>query len=111
MKSIGSVALLHPQDSLNNHPDNHHLLSTPHKSHRSYPSLTTGNKRPTPNKKINNRHTDSNNRSEFFAGSVFVDSPPPSSVPIPGFFTKNFVSGVKDDPTTELRRILGLNLS
>ncbi|KAJ0540740.1 hypothetical protein HanRHA438_Chr09g0376631 [Helianthus annuus] len=66
MKSIGSVALLHPQDSLNNHPDNHH------QSHRR--SI----KRPTPsNKKINNRHTDSNNRSEFFAGSVFVDSPPP----------------------------------
>ncbi|MFS8005515.1 hypothetical protein Hanom_Chr13g01238231 [Helianthus anomalus] len=99
MKSTGSVALLHPHDSLTNHPDNHHLLSTPHKSHRPI-------KRPTPiNKKINN---DSNNRSEFFAGSVFVDSPPPSSVPIPGFFTKNFV---KDDPTTQLRRILGLNLS
>ncbi|MFS8010006.1 hypothetical protein Hanom_Chr14g01291911 [Helianthus anomalus] len=106
MKSIGSVALFHPQDSLNNHPDNHHhLLSTPHKSYRR--SI----KRPTPNnKKINNLHTDSNNRSEFFAGSVFVDSPPPSSVPIPGFFTKNIVSGVKDDPTTQLRRILGLNL-
>lgn len=42
----------------------------------------------------------------FFAGSAFVDSPPPSSVPLPGFFTKNFV-----DPSTDLRRMLGLSLS
>ncbi|MFS7996785.1 hypothetical protein Hanom_Chr12g01133901 [Helianthus anomalus] len=45
----------------------------------------------------------------FFAGSAFVDSPPPSSLPLPGFFNKNF--GVKEDPTTDLRRILGLTLS
>lgn len=44
----------------------------------------------------------------FFAGSAFVDSPPPSSLPLPGFFTKNFV---KDDPSTDLRRMLGLSLS
>ncbi|XP_024994724.1 uncharacterized protein LOC112528057 [Cynara cardunculus var. scolymus] len=42
----------------------------------------------------------------FFAGSPFVDSPPPSSLPLPGFFTKNFV-----DPSTDLRRMLGLSLS
>ncbi|KAL4579318.1 hypothetical protein LXL04_015459 [Taraxacum kok-saghyz] len=47
----------------------------------------------------------------FFAGSAFVDSPPPSSLPLPGFFTKNFVTAVKDDPSTDLRRILGLSLS
>ncbi|CAH1454413.1 unnamed protein product [Lactuca virosa] len=48
----------------------------------------------------------------FFAGSAFVDSPPPSSLPLPGFFTKNFVTAaVKEDPSTDLRRILGLNLS
>lgn len=45
-----------------------------------------------------------NNMGVFFAGSVFVDSPPPSSVPLPGFFTK------KEDPSTDLQRILGLNL-
>ncbi|KAK1407884.1 hypothetical protein QVD17_39511 [Tagetes erecta] len=39
----------------------------------------------------------------FFAGSAFVDSPPPSSLPLPGFFSKN------EDPTTDLRRILGLS--
>ncbi|KAI3730023.1 hypothetical protein L6452_18699 [Arctium lappa] len=44
----------------------------------------------------------------FFAGSAFVDSPPPSSLPLPGFFTKNFV---KEDPSTDLRRMLGLSLS
>nr|GEW02037.1 hypothetical protein [Tanacetum cinerariifolium] len=27
----------------------------------------------------------------FFTGSAFVDSPPPSSIPLPGFFTKSFV--------------------
>lgn len=43
----------------------------------------------------------------FFAGSAFVDSPPPSSLPLPGFFTKNF----NQDPTTDLRRMLGLSLS
>lgn len=47
----------------------------------------------------------------FFAGSAFVDSPPPSSLPLPGFFTKNFVAAAKEDPSTDLRRILGLNLS
>ncbi|KAD5507961.1 hypothetical protein R6Q59_031344 [Mikania micrantha] len=46
----------------------------------------------------------------FFAGSVFVDSPPPSSLPLPGFFTKNFVADVKEDPSTDLRRMLGLSL-
>ncbi|KAK1423572.1 hypothetical protein QVD17_18876 [Tagetes erecta] len=49
----------------------------------------------------------SNNMADFFfAGSVFVDSPPPSSVPLPGFFTKNCA---KEDPTTDLRRMLGLS--
>ncbi|KAI3706850.1 hypothetical protein L6452_24867 [Arctium lappa] len=52
-----------------------------------------------------------NNRTEFFAGSAFADSPPPSSVPLPGFFTKNFVEAVRVDPTTDLRRILGLSLA
>nr|XP_043640017.1 uncharacterized protein LOC122611114 [Erigeron canadensis] len=44
----------------------------------------------------------------FFAGSAFVDSPPPSSVPLPGFFTKSFVK--EDDPSSDLRRILGLSI-
>lgn len=46
----------------------------------------------------------------FFAGSAFVDSPPPSSVPLPGFFTKSFVAAEKEDATTDLRRMLGLDL-
>ncbi|XP_024985864.1 uncharacterized protein LOC112521316 [Cynara cardunculus var. scolymus] len=52
-----------------------------------------------------------NKTTEFFAGSAFADSPPPSSVPLPGFFTKNFVAAASVDPTTDLRRILGLSLS
>ncbi|KAI3687139.1 hypothetical protein L1987_80830 [Smallanthus sonchifolius] len=47
----------------------------------------------------------------FFAGSAFVDSPPPSSLPLPGFFTKSFSGAVKEDPITDLRRMLGLSLS
>lgn len=44
-------------------------------------------------------------RAGFYAGSsMFVASPPPSSVPLPAFFTKKSVS----DPTSDLRRILGL---
>ncbi|KAI3821730.1 hypothetical protein L1987_09302 [Smallanthus sonchifolius] len=47
----------------------------------------------------------------FFAGSAFVDSPPPSSLPLPGFFTKSFSGAMKEDPSTDLRRMLGLSLS
>ncbi|XP_076917689.1 uncharacterized protein LOC143577850 [Bidens hawaiensis] len=43
----------------------------------------------------------------FFAGSAFVDSPPPSSLPLPGFFTKSYA--VKEDRSSDLRRILGLS--
>lgn len=50
------------------------------------------------------------NISDCFAGSAFSDSPPPSSVPLPGFFRKNIVAPVKDDATTNLRRIMGLSL-
>ncbi|KAI3706851.1 hypothetical protein L6452_24868 [Arctium lappa] len=50
------------------------------------------------------------NISDCFAGSAFSDSPPPSSVPLPGFFRKNLVAPVKEDATTNLRRILGLSL-
>lgn len=50
-----------------------------------------------------------NNMADFFfAGSAFVDSPPPSSVPLPGFFTKSFV---KEDASSDLRRMLGLSLA
>lgn len=39
----------------------------------------------------------------FYAGSsMFVASPPPSSVPLPAFFTKKSIN----DPTMDLRRIL-----
>ncbi|PWA90988.1 hypothetical protein CTI12_AA095140 [Artemisia annua] len=50
----------------------------------------------------------SNMAEFFFAGSAFVDSPPPSSVPLPGFFTKSFV---KEDASSDLRRMLGLSLA
>lgn len=46
------------------------------------------------------------NIAELYAGSGFFDSPPPSSLPLPAFFTKK----CKADPTADLRRILGLDL-
>jgi len=119
MKSMGGggVAILHPQDSYNNHVvDN--MFNTPNKSsHRNvkfnhHQNQNPDNRTRTQPKGKNNRNTKTvaaNNSNEFFAGFAFVESPPPSSVPLPAFFTKN-MSGT-DDPTTELRRILGLTLS
>ena len=43
--------------------------------------------------------------SGFYAGSAFFTSPPPSSVPLPGFFAKNKVA------TSDLLRMLRLNLT
>lgn len=58
------------------------------------------------------RLTESNNKiSAFYAGSAFFTSPPPSSVPLPAFFTKKCPAATKTvDPTTDLRRILRLDL-
>jgi hypothetical protein len=43
----------------------------------------------------------------FYAGaSAFVASPPPSSLPLPAFFTKKCVSAKTDDVASDLRRIL-----
>ncbi|WCJ30360.1 hypothetical protein M5689_011925 [Euphorbia peplus] len=47
--------------------------------------------------------------SGFYAGSAFVTSPPPSSLPLPAFFMKR-TAGIDDDATSDLRRILGLGL-
>ncbi|KAE8721737.1 Detected protein of unknown function [Hibiscus syriacus] len=47
----------------------------------------------------------------FHAGSAFITSPPPSSVPLPAFFTKKIGIALKDDVATNaLRRILRLDL-
>lgn len=43
----------------------------------------------------------------FYAGSAFFTSPPPSSLPVPAFFTKK---NNIDDATCDLRRMLGLSL-
>ncbi|KAK1429665.1 hypothetical protein QVD17_11879 [Tagetes erecta] len=80
------------------------MLTPPHKSNRRRRSPDKTLVKKNNAKIVYPEHTG----SEFFAGSVLVESPPPSSVPIPGFFAKNFVSVGKDDATTELRRILGL---
>ena len=40
----------------------------------------------------------------IYAGSAFVASPPPSSVPVPAFLGKNGAA------TSDLRRLLGLDL-
>ncbi|KAK6274162.1 hypothetical protein POUND7_011245 [Theobroma cacao] len=62
------------------------------------------------------RLTESNSNSNkvvaaaFYAGSAFITSPPPSSVPMPAFFTKKSSVAVKnDDATSDLRRILRLD--
>ncbi|KAK7840081.1 hypothetical protein CFP56_017184 [Quercus suber] len=39
----------------------------------------------------------------IYAGSAFVTSPPPSSLPVPGFLGKN------GPATSDLRRLLGLD--
>ncbi|CAK9185509.1 unnamed protein product, partial [Ilex paraguariensis] len=46
----------------------------------------------------------------FYAGSAFIESPPPSSLPVPAFFKKRSVLAEKNDATSDLRRILGLDL-
>ncbi|TYI77068.1 hypothetical protein E1A91_D06G120000v1 [Gossypium mustelinum] len=62
------------------------------------------------------RLTKSNNNKKvvpasFYAGSAFITSPPPSSVPMPVFCTKKISVTVKnDDATSDLRRILRLDL-
>ncbi|KAL4296462.1 hypothetical protein GQ457_12G020000 [Hibiscus cannabinus] len=63
------------------------------------------------------RLTESNSNSSsvspvsFYAGSAFITSPSPSSVPMPAFFTKKAVLSVKNnDATSDLRKILRLDL-
>ncbi|KAK9207845.1 hypothetical protein WN944_000192 [Citrus x changshan-huyou] len=59
------------------------------------------------------RLTDSKSRvgvASFYAGSACITSPPPSSLPLPAFFTKKTVTVKNDDATTDLRRILKLDL-
>uniref|UniRef100_A0A5B7BCB2 Uncharacterized protein n=1 Tax=Davidia involucrata TaxID=16924 RepID=A0A5B7BCB2_DAVIN len=48
--------------------------------------------------------------TDFYAGSAIIASPPPSSLPFPAFFTKKCVLSKTDDATTDLRRILRLDL-
>lgn len=47
--------------------------------------------------------------ADFYAGSGFVSSPPPSSLPVPAFFKKK--SEDNHDATSDLRRLLKLDLS
>ncbi|KAG6739238.1 hypothetical protein POTOM_056829 [Populus tomentosa] len=46
----------------------------------------------------------------FYAGSAFITSPPPSSLPLPGFFTKKTVNSVAVDASSEIMKLLGLSL-
>ncbi|KAL4319641.1 hypothetical protein GQ457_18G003040 [Hibiscus cannabinus] len=47
----------------------------------------------------------------FYAGSAYITSPPPSSVPVPAFCTKKIVAALEDDiATSALRKILRLEL-
>ncbi|KAK8535213.1 hypothetical protein V6N13_081353 [Hibiscus sabdariffa] len=49
--------------------------------------------------------------ASFYAGSAYITSPPPSSVPLPAFFTKKIVAALEDDvATSALRKILRLDL-
>ena len=57
------------------------------------------------------RLTESKDRvAAFYAGSAFITSPPPSSLPLPAFFTKKTVTVKHDDATSDLRRILKLDM-
>ncbi|XAR71021.1 hypothetical protein NMG60_11028101 [Bertholletia excelsa] len=48
---------------------------------------------------------------DFYAGSAVISSPPPSSVPLPAFFTRRSGSGTNNDfATLDLRRLLRLQL-
>ncbi|XP_021890691.1 uncharacterized protein LOC110809237 [Carica papaya] len=48
----------------------------------------------------------------YYAGSAFFASPPPSSLPVPAFFSKKTISGNRyDDATSNLIRILRLDLA
>lgn len=50
--------------------------------------------------------------ADFYAGSACDSSPPPSSLPVPGFFKKkNILVETNDDATCDLRRLLRLDLS
>ncbi|XP_042510315.1 uncharacterized protein LOC122085798 [Macadamia integrifolia] len=54
--------------------------------------------------------TDVKSVDGVFAGSAFLTSPPPSSLPLPGFFTNKVVPSKNDVATTDLRRLLRLDL-
>lgn len=45
----------------------------------------------------------------LYAGSAFFSSPPPSSLPLPLFFTKKDGSPSNDEATSDLRRLLRLD--
>jgi len=48
----------------------------------------------------------------FYAGSAFVTSPPPSSLPLPAFFTKRncgLSEAHNQEIASQLRRVLKLN--
>nr|GMD44032.1 serine/arginine repetitive matrix-like protein [Ipomoea batatas] len=58
----------------------------------------------TPKKKFN--------IADFYAGSACDSSPPPSSLPVPGFFKKKTILVENNDyATCDLRRLLRLDLS
>jgi hypothetical protein len=65
------------------------------------PELVAGRTKPT--------HPD-NKVALFYAGSAFFTSPPPSSVPLPAFFTRKSADvATVDDATSGLRRLLRLD--
>ncbi|XP_019163048.1 PREDICTED: uncharacterized protein LOC109159390 [Ipomoea nil] len=51
--------------------------------------------------------------ADFYAGSAFISSPPPSSLPVPAFFKKKSVlaAEIHDDASSGLRRLLRLDPS
>ncbi|KAB1204670.1 hypothetical protein CJ030_MR8G012742 [Morella rubra] len=54
--------------------------------------------------------TESKAAAGFYAGSsALIASPPPSSLPLPAFFTKKCVSANIEDVASDLRRILRLD--
>lgn len=98
------IALLHPHNSPTPNFPNRRRRTHPKKNNRFTEQLASKNRYSPPDPDMLSKQM---KKKEFFAGSAFVESPPASSVPIPAFFSKSFAP---IDPTTELRRILGLSL-
>ncbi|KAG6698181.1 hypothetical protein I3842_08G007900 [Carya illinoinensis] len=104
---MGQVKILKRGEKLNDTASDKENLGVPDQGSTERLGLDTGS---VPSRI--NLSTASNGVSGFYAGSsVFVASPPPSSLPLPAFFMKKCVPGKNEDVASDLRRILRLDLA